>query len=236
MLEHSMRLHGMSDAPAILEHMFEAARRVTRLGKRSPRGASIACVDATVPAEAVAVELRRRLPGLGVKKQHKLLYYAQGHHLATFGRPLFAEPVSAYDRGPIVGRLWFAEKTHGQATKTDVTLDESQLNTIGYVLSRYGALSGADLERLTHTESPWLDADKGRRPGTRARISNESMRAYFMRHDDDEADESGSLDTDELTAWLSTVEPYDASRVVQPDDPEVIRARLRSAGGLAVDA
>ena len=54
----------------------------------------------TLSAHSVAVELRHRLPGVGVKKLHKLLYYCQGHHLATFGLPLFSESISAWDMGP----------------------------------------------------------------------------------------------------------------------------------------
>ncbi|MGQ0776145.1 MAG: hypothetical protein ACT4NY_17255 [Pseudonocardiales bacterium] len=41
----------------------------------------------TLSAHDVAAVLRDRLPGLGAKKLHKLLYYCQGHHLATFGEP-----------------------------------------------------------------------------------------------------------------------------------------------------
>ena len=58
----------------------------------------------------VAAELRTRMPGIGVKKLHKLLYYCQGHHLGTFGRPLFPESISAWDMGPMAGTLWHAEK------------------------------------------------------------------------------------------------------------------------------
>ena len=61
-------------------------------------------------AHTIAAELRRRLPGLGAKKLHKLLYYCQGHHLATFNRALFDETISAWDMGPVVGTLWRQEK------------------------------------------------------------------------------------------------------------------------------
>jgi hypothetical protein len=44
--------------------------------------------DDVYEAADVAVELRRRLPGVGVKKLHKLLYDCQGHHLADVGRPV----------------------------------------------------------------------------------------------------------------------------------------------------
>ncbi|PZS38029.1 MAG: hypothetical protein DLM62_15890 [Pseudonocardiales bacterium] len=61
-------------------------------------------------AHEVAAVLRDRLPGLPTKELHKLLYYCQGHHLATVDEPLFGETISAGDMGPVVGTLWYAEK------------------------------------------------------------------------------------------------------------------------------
>src|SRR3712207_5760448 len=119
-----------------------------------------------LPARDVAAVVRQRLPGVGVKKLHKLLYYCQGHHLATFGRPLFDETVSAWDMGPVVGSLWFAEKQGTERQETPpASLGEAELNTVGYLLSRYGRLSGRDLEVLSHGEDPWRRADRHRRPG-----------------------------------------------------------------------
>src|SRR3954465_4039765 len=117
----------------------------------------------TVSARDVAAVLRDRLPGLPTKKLHKLLYYCQGHHLATYGVPLFAEPISAWDMGPVIGQLWHQEKELG-SFDADPEPSEAQLNTIGYVVSRYGALTGLDLENLTHSETPWQRADSNRRP------------------------------------------------------------------------
>src|SRR3954466_657693 len=100
-------------------------------------------------AQDVAAALRERLPAVPAKKLHKLLYYAQGHHLAAFGRPLFHESISAWDMGPVVGSLWHEEREQnvpGDARR----LDEAGLNTVGYVLSRYGRLTGQDLENLSH--------------------------------------------------------------------------------------
>lgn len=47
----------------------------------------------------VAAAIRERLPGVGDEKLHALLYYAQGHHLAVFGEPLFAEETVAAPAG-----------------------------------------------------------------------------------------------------------------------------------------
>jgi uncharacterized phage-associated protein len=63
----------------------------------------------TISAHDVAAILRAQLPGLPTLKLHKLLYYAQAHHLAATGEPMFAESVTAWDKGPVVVPLWEAE-------------------------------------------------------------------------------------------------------------------------------
>ncbi len=71
----------------------------------------------TASAHDIASALRERLPGIGKKKLHKLLYYCQGHHLATFGRPLFSEQIYAWDMGPVVAAL-SPPRTHHRQSRT----------------------------------------------------------------------------------------------------------------------
>ena len=176
-----------------------------------------------LPARAVADVLQERLPGVGVKKLHKLLYYCQGYHLATFGRPLFDEALSAWDMGPVVGSLWFAEK-QGIPPVGDRSgpLDEAELNTVGYVLSRYGRLSGRDLEILSHAEDPWQRADHSRRPGGSVRIEPEWMRSFFAAADDDD---EIPLDSEVVSEWLAGARER-SERPPAQDDPQRLRARL----------
>lgn len=160
-----------------------------------------------VSARDVAAVLRARLPGVGTKKLHKLLYYCQGHHLAALGEPLFREPLAAWDMGPVVDALWAAEKRSGPTGGS--LRDEAALNTVGYVLSRYGDFTGDQLEEMTHAEPPWRRADAGRRPGASAAIRPEWMSDFFA------ADVEASLvwphfegpDTedalDDLRAWAA---------------------------------
>jgi uncharacterized phage-associated protein len=152
-----------------------------------------------VSARDVAAALRERLPGLQQTKEHKLLYYCQGHHLATFGEPLFRETVSAWDLGPVVGEFWYAESQGGAAGSSDA-LDEAQLNTVGYVVSRYGRLTANDLVKLTHAEDPWQTANRTRRPKTSTRIRNDWMREYFRDNGADDA--AVPLDSDAVSGWL----------------------------------
>ncbi|MER5647276.1 type II toxin-antitoxin system antitoxin SocA domain-containing protein [Streptosporangium sp. NPDC002524] len=183
-------------------------------------------------AHAVASALRERLPGLTTKKLHKLLYYCQGHHLAAFGKPLFSETISAWDMGPVVGSLWREEKDSGPGgipvEGDPPPLGESELNTIGYVISRYGALSGQDLEHLTHSESPWQRADSQRRPRESARIEPAWIEEYFASAAGDE-DDDVVLDSDEVTKWLSDAKERLADPL-QPDDLDALRAKLAARG------
>ncbi|HEV2888169.1 MAG TPA: type II toxin-antitoxin system antitoxin SocA domain-containing protein [Jatrophihabitans sp.] len=185
-------------------------------------------------AHEVAAEIRRRLPGVGVKKLHKLLYYCQGHHVASFDQVLFTETISAWDMGPVIGELWKREK---QGAAQDMPpaerLDEAELNTIGYVLSRYGNLSGLDLERLTHSEAPWIEADAKRQRLSRSsyRISVESLRHFFQQEADpgrDEAEDSSTLPIDpaQLQAWFANARKGPSTAQPVQDSPESLLARL----------
>jgi uncharacterized phage-associated protein len=155
-----------------------------------------------VSAHAVAAELRKRYPGLPTLKLHKLLYYCQGYHLATFGAPLFEESLSAWDMGPVVGSLWYDEKAR-RPVDPGPPLGEAALNTIGYVLRRYGALTGRDLRHLTRSEAPWRLADAGRSPGTSVRIQVAWMEDYFRATAGPDEDEEIVLDADVIAEWLS---------------------------------
>jgi uncharacterized phage-associated protein len=178
-----------------------------------------------VSARDVAAVLRQRLPGLPTKKLHKLLYYCQGHHLATFDEPLFRETISAWDMGPVVGTLWYAEK-RGETPTSQAELTEAQLNTVGYVLSRYGALTGLDLENLTHSEGPWQRANHDRRPGESARMESEWIKDYFSTSGTaDDPDDGAVLDSTDVSTWLQEAATRH-DEVLQPDTTEELRARL----------
>ncbi len=137
----------------------------------------------SVSAHDVAVELRRRLPDVGSVKVHKLLYYAQGWHLRWFGEPLFNERIEAWTNGPVVAELWLAEDKRGGAPRP-LGLDGIQLATVGYVVSRYGAFTGRQLIRLTHTEDPWRHASEAEEPNPP--ISHTALAAWFA-HDEETA-------------------------------------------------
>ena len=177
-----------------------------------------------VSAHDVAAELRRQLPGLPTKKLHKLLYYCQGHHLAHFGELLFAESVMAWDMGPVVAQLWKAEKD-GRLPQSSQALDAGQLNTVGYVVSRYGRLTGHDLELLSHAEDPWRAADANRAAGGTVRIDAAIIREFFRAAGGPEPDLPWPAVEDIASLAVGSVERRQSTPV--PDDlGELAQRRL----------
>lgn len=136
---------------------------------------------ATAPAPStmrVATEIRRRRPGIGKARLHKLLYYVQGYHLAWRGTPAFDDRIEAWEKGPVVPALWHAEK-RGRPVESSEAPQELVCNVITYVLSRVGHRTGPQLIRATHAEAPWRDATKSGRFIANQEISHESLADYF---------------------------------------------------------
>jgi uncharacterized phage-associated protein len=180
----------------------------------------------TASAHDVASALRQRLPDIGVKKLHKLLYYAQGHHLAAFGRPLFSESIRAWDMGPVVAELW-RDEDRGEPRPEPHDLGEAELNTVGYVASQYGRLTGSQLERLTHTEQPWQAGDARRKVGDSDRVELEWIRRHFLAEAAVTEEDSEGLDPSAISALLSgTQVPVGPGR---PDDVGALLTKLARA-------
>ena len=172
-------------APSI-EHVFANAT-TTDLSHDTRRSAAhdLDGLLMIVSAHDVAAELRRRVPEIGVLKLHKLLYYAQGWHLAWGGEPLFGERIRAWASGPVVADLWGDEK-HGRSRPEPHALSGDQLATIDYIVERYGRYSGKDLVRMTHLEDPWRDASENEDLGAvfDPEIAHEALRAWFERDEE----------------------------------------------------
>jgi uncharacterized phage-associated protein len=188
-----------------------------------------------VSARDVAAVLRDRLPGLSTTKLHKLLYYCQGHHLAAFGVPLFSESIAAWDMGPVVSALWAEEKYANRMPDAGLMpreLDEAALNTIGYVLSRYGTLSAGDLIRLTHGEDPWQAADGMRKvTGEKSvKIEPDWIKKCFQdKEAEDDEEERPQVDQAALDEWLAEAQAQ-RDRPRQRDSREELLARLADGG------
>lgn len=177
----------------------------------------------TVSAHDVARELRRRLPDAGVVKVHKLLYYAQGWHLALAGEPLFEERIEAWANGPVVASLWSDEK-HGHSAPEPRDLRGEQLATIEYVLARYGGSTGKDLIRTTHDEDPWRDVSETEEPWAfpNPEIGHKALQRWFEQ-DDEYVRHRSDVERSRARTDVYSFDPLDRT-----DDLEAAVARARS--------
>lgn len=113
-------------------------------------------------------------------KLQKLVYYAQGFHVALFNKPLFDEPIHAWEHGPVVKSLYHEYKEYGSnAIPIPVGFDcaahfsNDELELLNEVWNVYGQFSAWKLRNMTHEEPPWKEAVEG------AEISRDSLRSYF---------------------------------------------------------
>lgn len=112
-------------------------------------------------------------------KLQKLLYYAQGIHLALTGQPLFSDEIRAWQFGPVVRSVWTTFRHEGREPLSLVDgevapeLDATTRHIVDDVIEVYGQFSAAALMRMTHAEPPWKEA------GQDGVISHRAMLDFF---------------------------------------------------------
>ena len=116
----------------------------------------------------------------------KLLYYVQAWHLVFHGAPLFANDFEAWVHGPVVPQVFRRFKQYRWNPIMDVVqpVSDAALGAhISNVLDTYGRFTANQLERLTHSEAPWIEARKGVEPDVSSHevISKQSMRDFYSR-------------------------------------------------------
>jgi uncharacterized phage-associated protein len=112
-------------------------------------------------------------------KLQKLLYYAQGFHLALLGKPLFTEKIEAWQYGPVVPevyRIYKQYKADSIPQPDDFNVDQYDQETqdlLDEVYEVYGQYTVPTLMRFTHQEPPWKETPLNEE------ISLALMKAYF---------------------------------------------------------
>jgi uncharacterized phage-associated protein len=115
-------------------------------------------------------------------KLQKLLYYAQGFHLAIYGKPLFPEPMEAWAHGPVVAEVYHKYKDYdgnpipSEEVDFDV-FDDEQAEFLNDIYCTFGQYSAWKLREMTHDEPPWKDAYNEDAPGMI--ITHEALLDYF---------------------------------------------------------
>ena len=133
------------------------------------------------------------------KKLQKLVYYVEAWHLVYFDFELIDERFEAWVHGPVVPELYQYLKQFGynniqvindeldssekiiEAVAKENNLNEEQLELVYSVLNKYGTLSSFELEMLTHSEEPWIEARKDIPPHERCTnvIPKDRMKEYY---------------------------------------------------------
>lgn len=127
-------------------------------------------------------------------KLHKLMYLAQANFLSSVGERLFASDVEAFRHGPVITEMYPEFKHYGRnviVAASDEAAWQAQENVENYlpedtkefldlVWEKYGDYSASELRKLTHSQSPWLNAYK---PGHRhSKIDDDSMVNWYRNH------------------------------------------------------
>lgn len=153
----------------------------------SDRETRTAAGPATLTDVITAVAAHR--PGLSATKQQLLLFFCQGHHLAHTGKALFDAPLYATDQGVRAEGL-----VGGPAV-----LGTAHLNTVGWVVNRYGDLSPCDLRTLIRASTPWQLAVRLVEP----RIEGAWLRVWFSRPAEVNDPDGDRPTRDQLATWAA---------------------------------
>lgn len=112
-------------------------------------------------------------------KLQKLLYYAQGIHLALFGEPLFDDAIAKWNSGPVVPSVYHAYKDYkekGIDKAQSVNIDAETKSELEDVYREFGQFSAYRLMQMTHNETPWQNAEHN------GVIDKEAIKTYFEQH------------------------------------------------------
>ena len=115
-------------------------------------------------------------------KLQKLLYYAQGFHLAMHaGGPLFGDPIVAWEHGPVVRSVYRSFEQFGSdPIQHFPALDSREYSPevrelLDCVYRVYGGFTAARLRNMTHDEPPWNETRRD------DEISHQSLQEFFSR-------------------------------------------------------
>lgn len=120
-------------------------------------------------------------------KVQKLLYYIQGWHLGLYQTSVFEEDFEAWVHGPVVREVYDEYKFYNGGIIINPVirpkLSDKLKKHIGETLEYYGKFGAFALEKMTHEETPWVEArgDLDDHEHSQNIISKDTMKAYFAK-------------------------------------------------------
>lgn len=121
-------------------------------------------------------------------KLQKILYYTQGYYLAMNDKALFKEDFQAWAHGPANPKIYDMYKKYGYNSidypkSKPAKINDEILNFLYDIWSTFGIYDGKYLEKLTHSEDPWINARKKANcqdgESCTEIITKESMKEFF---------------------------------------------------------
>ena len=100
------------------------------------------------------------------KKLQKLCYYAKAWYLAIYDSNIIKESFEAWIHGAVQPNLYQKYKVYGFGyiplfDDSNNSIPEEFLSFAMEIYEAYGDLSGDELEKLNHSEEPWIKARIG---------------------------------------------------------------------------
>jgi len=152
----------------------------------------------TIDSLRLAMYILAKFGSMNHLKIHKLIYYIEAYHLAYFGVSIIDDEFEAWVHGPVVTKLWhkFKDKANvydglviRQKYKIPIIkelkegLNRNQYEFINAVLTEFNKRTPYQLECLTHSEWPWVQARKGIKPHRPSsnKISKGIMKSYYKK-------------------------------------------------------
>ncbi|MBR6282176.1 MAG: DUF4065 domain-containing protein [Lachnospiraceae bacterium] len=122
----------------------------------------------------------------------KLLYFIQGIYSALYGEPLFVEECRAWIHGPVYPEVYELFKDFKYNPIDDVRfalfegmengLTAQEKRVVDLVVNTFGMYGGKTLEKITHNETPWIEARNGYEEGIPSNelLSKEQIMNYYI--------------------------------------------------------
>ncbi|MFT4073223.1 MAG: DUF4065 domain-containing protein [Dysgonamonadaceae bacterium] len=125
-------------------------------------------------------------------KLQKLLYYIQAWSYGINNQPLFDGEFQAWIHGPVNKAIYdrfnatkylYSEIDLSDVINNNVTLDNTDAEFVDFILENYLKYSGAELEKLSHSELPWKNTRDSLGPNDRCekKISPQLMTEYYAK-------------------------------------------------------
>ena len=120
--------------------------------------------------------------GFSNLKLQKLLYYAQGFHLAVFEDSLFDNEIYAWQHGPVCPDIYHIYKPNGsnvieyenEGIDFNALFNDAQIELLDEIYDVFGQYSAWKLRNMTHEEPTWINNE-----AEALLITNNEMKEYF---------------------------------------------------------